>query len=151
MVIGNPSRSLIGWIWISVLCVSISSRNSHCSRTGHEFELSHNNLPMSFYTLTRASVHFYSLVAFVIIWLAVGTMFATKLKFECDFNEFSGGLARPFCSFYCVELLFICEIFTSLLLLLLYLAGIAACLIHNLNITYGQGDLEMIGDTEVEI
>ncbi|KIK60362.1 hypothetical protein GYMLUDRAFT_43663 [Collybiopsis luxurians FD-317 M1] len=95
---------LITWIWASVL-------------------LAYNERPRSSNILTRVSAHFYSVVAFGAVWLVMGIMFASETKYECNFSEFSDGLASTWCAFS--------GTLTALAFSLSLLSGIAAALIYD--------------------
>ncbi|KAF5388649.1 hypothetical protein D9757_004815 [Collybiopsis confluens] len=95
--------ALFTWVWSCVL-------------------LTFNECPNSSHILTRISVHFFSVVAFGVVWLAFGIMFASELKYECDFTRDSDGLASTWCAFD--------GTLTGLSFSMSLLAGITAALIY---------------------
>ncbi|PPQ77647.1 hypothetical protein CVT24_005474 [Panaeolus cyanescens] len=72
--------SLATWIWTSII-------------------LAHHNHPNQSHIFTKKKLHFWSFIAFVIVWLALGIMLLSTTGTECDFETYSDGLAGIWCAF----------------------------------------------------
>ncbi|PPQ77648.1 hypothetical protein CVT24_005475 [Panaeolus cyanescens] len=72
--------SLATWIWTSII-------------------LAYHNHPSQSHIFTKKKLHFWSFIAFVVVWLALGVMILSTSGTECDFETSSDGMAGIWCAF----------------------------------------------------